>query len=134
MTEAGVVVCPQPMAAEVGVEVLAEGGNAVDAAVAVGFVQTVIDPPMAGLGGFGTMLYRDGESGEVHCLDFPARAGGATRPDQWVATPGPGLVDRFGFSVEGLLNDSVTSRSPFPAQSTASGRPTSTGVGSPGLT
>ncbi|HEX4305879.1 MAG TPA: gamma-glutamyltransferase [Solirubrobacterales bacterium] len=101
----GVVVCPQPVAAEAGVAILEGGGNAVDAAIAVAFLQMVLDPPMAGLGGFGTMLYRGREGGTVSALDFPSHAGGATHPDQWLDKAGEALPDRFGYAVEGLIND-----------------------------
>jgi len=47
----GVVVCPQPRAAEVGAEILEKGGNAFDAALATAFSQMVNDPFMCGLGG-----------------------------------------------------------------------------------
>lgn len=40
----GVVVCPQPRAADVGAAILAKGGNAFDAAVATAFSQMVNDP------------------------------------------------------------------------------------------
>ena len=49
----GMIVCPQPLAAKAGRDVLAAGGNAVDAAVAAAFVQSVVDPLMTGLGGTG---------------------------------------------------------------------------------
>lgn len=45
----GIVVAPQPTAAAVGAEVLRAGGNAVDAAIAAGFVQGVVDPFMGGV-------------------------------------------------------------------------------------
>jgi len=55
----GVVVAPQPEAVELGAQVLEEGGNAFDAAVAAGFMQMVTDPFMCGLGGWGSAtLYR----------------------------------------------------------------------------
>lgn len=101
----GVVVCPQPAAAEAGVEILEGGGNAVDAAIAVAFLQMVLDPPMTGLGGFGTMLYRGSGAGTISALDFPSHAGGATHPDQWLARAGEALPDRFGYAVDGLIND-----------------------------
>jgi gamma-glutamyltranspeptidase/glutathione hydrolase len=100
----GVVVCPQVAAAEAGVGILQRGGNAVDAAIATAFLQCVIDPPMAGLGGFGTMLHLPA-GGVPEGIDFPARAGGRTRPDQWTALAGNGFDDRFGYSVEGFAND-----------------------------
>jgi gamma-glutamyltranspeptidase / glutathione hydrolase len=49
----GVVVAPQPLAVEAGSVILKEGGNAFDAAVATAFVQTVVDPNMCGIAGFG---------------------------------------------------------------------------------
>ena len=51
----GIVVAAQPEAAEAGVEVLRQGGNAVDAAIACAFSQGVVDPQMCGIGGFGAM-------------------------------------------------------------------------------
>ena len=48
------VVAPQPEAAEAGVEAMRAGGNAVDAAIAAAFVQTVVDPLMCGIAGFGS--------------------------------------------------------------------------------
>jgi len=49
----GMVVAPQPEAVEAGVLILREGGNAVDAGVACGLVQGVVDPQMTGIAGFG---------------------------------------------------------------------------------
>ena len=45
----GVAVCPQPRAAEVGAQILEAGGNAFDAAIAVAFVQMIVDPFMCGV-------------------------------------------------------------------------------------
>ena len=55
-------------AAEVGARVLAEGGNAVDAAVAVGFALAVTEPSMSGLGGRASVLVRL-PSGEMRGID-----------------------------------------------------------------
>src|ERR1051325_11041850 len=68
----GVVVAPQPLAAEVGAELLARGGNAFDAAIGTAFAQMVTDPQMCGLGGFGCATYA--WSGGCQHIAFHARA------------------------------------------------------------
>ncbi|MFC1940050.1 gamma-glutamyltransferase [Chloroflexota bacterium] len=79
----GVVVCPQPRAAEEGSKILARGGNAIDAAVACAFTQAIVTPTMCGVGGFGTMLIYLGKTGEKLFLDFHGRAGSKVTPDMW---------------------------------------------------
>ena len=63
----GIIVAPQPLAAEEGLKVLRAGGNAIDAAVTTAFCQGVLDPQMCGIAGSGVMLLHlaDGE-GLVH--------------------------------------------------------------------
>jgi gamma-glutamyltranspeptidase / glutathione hydrolase len=79
----GVVVAPQPRAVEVGAEILAQGGNAMDATVAAAFMQMVVDPFMCGVGGMGTMVvYRAGADSPVQ-IDFHARAGERVAPEMW---------------------------------------------------
>jgi gamma-glutamyltranspeptidase/glutathione hydrolase len=79
----GVVVAPQPPAAEVGAQVLRAGGNAVDAAIAAVFMQAASDPFMCGIGGFGVAQVFMRETGDNWCVDFLARAGSKARPDRW---------------------------------------------------
>ena len=79
----GVVVCPQPLAAEIGAAVLEAGGNAFDAAIATAFAQTVSDPHMCGLGGFGAATCASG--GRVWHTAFHARIGSRATPDMWAA-------------------------------------------------
>jgi gamma-glutamyltranspeptidase/glutathione hydrolase len=81
----GVVVCPQPRAADVGAEVLAEGGNAFDAAIATAFAQMVTDPFMCGLGGMGSLQFYRAASGEHGMIDFHNRAGSRVTPGMWEA-------------------------------------------------
>jgi gamma-glutamyltranspeptidase / glutathione hydrolase len=80
-----VIVCPQPQAAEAGLEVLKEGGNAVDAAVTAAFVQGVVDPHMCGIGGCGVMTVHLAATGRSEVIEFYARAGARARPDQWTS-------------------------------------------------
>ena len=51
----GIITAPQPEAVEAGAMVLKNGGNAVDAAISSALVQTVVDPMMCGIAGFGSM-------------------------------------------------------------------------------
>jgi gamma-glutamyltranspeptidase / glutathione hydrolase len=79
----GVVVCPQPRAADVGAAMLADGGNAFDALVGTAFAQAVVDPFMGGPGGFGSMQYFS--SGDHGTIDFHTRAGSKVTEDMWEA-------------------------------------------------
>ena len=75
----GMVSSQNAHASEVGAQVLADGGNAIDAAVAVGFALAVTLPRAGNLGGGGFMLVHDAESGETVAIDYreeaPVRAG-----------------------------------------------------------
>ena len=79
----GVVVAPQPAAAEVGGEILRAGGNAYDAGVAALFMQAATDPFMCGIGGFGIGQVFVAQTGACHCVEFYGRAGRAVREDMW---------------------------------------------------
>jgi len=105
MKRKGMVVCPQPEAAESGIEVLRAGGNAVDAAVACAFAQTVVDPLMCGIAGFGTAaVYLPGSATHEY-VDFHAPAPLAARPDMWEHLLEGEARDGFGFYVKGRVND-----------------------------
>ena len=69
----GMVVAMESTAADVGVSVLEKGGNAVDAAVAVGFALAVTHPFAGNLGGGGYMLIRMAD-GKTTFIDFRERA------------------------------------------------------------
>ncbi len=66
----GVVAAQNQAAADVGAQVLAQGGNAVDAAVATAFALAVLEPWMSGIGGGGFMQIYDARSGKAQCIDF----------------------------------------------------------------
>src|SRR5438445_2889174 len=69
----GMVVAMEAIAADLGVSVLQKGGNAVDAAVAVGFAMAVTHPFAGNLGGGGYMLIRMAD-GRTTFIDFRERA------------------------------------------------------------
>jgi gamma-glutamyltranspeptidase/glutathione hydrolase len=79
-------------ATDAGVEILGEGGNAVDAAVAVGFALAVVYPAAGNLGGGGFMLIRPGNRdlahGEPHFLDFREQAPAAATANMYLDTQG----------------------------------------------
>jgi gamma-glutamyltranspeptidase/glutathione hydrolase len=62
-----------PEASKVGVAIMQQGGNAVDAAVAIGFALTVVYPEAGNIGGGGFMLFRR-PGGEVRFLDYREKA------------------------------------------------------------
>ncbi|MEM7166647.1 MAG: gamma-glutamyltransferase [Planctomycetota bacterium] len=72
----GVIAAGSHAATSAGAEILAAGGNAVDAAVAACFAVGAGEPTLTSLAGGGAMLHRDGASGEVTICDFFANAPG----------------------------------------------------------
>jgi gamma-glutamyltranspeptidase / glutathione hydrolase len=66
----GIVATQNRVAGEAGAQVLASGGNAVDAAVATGFALAACEPWNSGLGGVGYMLVALAGSDQVHVVDF----------------------------------------------------------------
>lgn len=70
----GAVAADHVLASEVGVEILKQGGNVVDAAAAVGFSLSVLRPASSGIGGGGFMLIWDAKEQRSIVLDYRERA------------------------------------------------------------
>ena len=68
------VVSQNELASSIGAQILEQGGNAVDAAVAVGFALAVTLPRAGNIGGSGFMLIHRGETGDTVALDFRSAA------------------------------------------------------------
>lgn len=97
--EHGMVVTAQHLASEAGVEVLKKGGNAVDAAVAVGYALAVLYPNAGNIGGGGfmTIRFKDGKS---TFLDFRERAPLAATKTMYLDKDGKPVK---GASLDGYL-------------------------------
>ena len=74
-----------PLATEIGARVLRNGGNAMDAAIAMAAALGVVRPHMNGVGGDAFMLFRDGRSGRVYALNGSGRAPALALPDTFRA-------------------------------------------------
>lgn len=99
--ENGMVVTAQHLASHVGVDVLKAGGNAVDAAVAVGYALAVVYPAAGNLGGGGFMTVQMAD-GKKTFLDFREKAPLAATADMYLDKDGnviPGLSSRGHLAV-----------------------------------
>jgi gamma-glutamyltranspeptidase/glutathione hydrolase len=85
--EHAMVVSVSPIASRVGLEILARGGNAVDAAVAIGFALEVVHPAAGNIGGGGFMVMRFA-SGDVAAIDYRETAPGRATPDMYLDSAG----------------------------------------------
>src|SRR5229473_3908760 len=96
------VVAQEPLAADVGVDVLKSGGNAIDAAVAVGFALAVTHPSAGNLGGGGFLLARFAD-GRTTFLDFRERAPASASRDMYLDAAGKLTKDSLvGYRASGV--------------------------------
>ena len=77
----------QPEASQIGVEIMKQGGNALDAAVSVGFALEVVYPEAGNIGGGGFMLFRSAD-GQVHFLDYREKAPAKATADMYLDKQG----------------------------------------------
>lgn len=96
VAEQGVVTAKRPAVAEIGIEILKQGGNAIDAAVAMAFAIDVAEPPMTGIGGCGFMTVSLA-NGESYIVDFFATAPHGAAPDMYELTA-DFKPDKLGFT------------------------------------
>lgn len=85
----GIVVSPHPLATDAGRDVLARGGTATEAAVAINAVLAVVYPHFCGLGGDAVWMVADAQ-GEVSCLLGIGQALAEARPEGAIPTRGTG--------------------------------------------
>ena len=87
-SRSGMVATQEARATRIGVEILEQGGNAVDAAVAVGFALAVTLPRAGNLGGGGFMIIHDATLEETTALDYREKAPAAAERDMYLDSDG----------------------------------------------
>ncbi|MCJ8210372.1 gamma-glutamyltransferase [Mucilaginibacter sp. RS28] len=107
----GMVVCAYPDAAQVGLDILKKGGNAVDAAVAVQFALAVTLPEAGNIGGGGFMVYRPAK-GLPATLDYREKAPATANRDMFLdaqgnVVPDMSLITHFASGVPGSVDGMV---------------------------
>ena len=93
----GAVSADHPLAAQVGLRILQEGGNATDAVIAMAGVLAVVRPHMNGIGGDAFGIFYNGQSGDITSLNASGRAGSVATPEFFTAAgvdrvPGSGAL------------------------------------------
>lgn len=94
----GMVASEEARATQIGVEILRQGGNAVDAAVAVGFALAVTLPESGNLGGGGFMVIRLAQGNRTVAIDYRETAPAAATRDIFLDTEGKPDPQRSRFS------------------------------------
>jgi gamma-glutamyltranspeptidase/glutathione hydrolase len=79
----GMVISASAVASDVGFQVIKDGGNAIDAAVATAFALAVTHPTAGNIGGGGFLVYRP-SSGEPTTFDFREAAPAGSHPEMWL--------------------------------------------------
>lgn len=93
----GMVASQQEQASQVGLEILQQGGNAVDAAVAVGFALAVTLPRAGNIGGGGFMMIYDAKTGETIALDYREMAPAKAFRDMYLDEAGNAVEEKSRF-------------------------------------
>ncbi|MDE0961146.1 MAG: gamma-glutamyltransferase [Planctomycetota bacterium] len=112
----GMVAAAEPLAARVGTDILQQGGNAIDAAVAVGFALAVTYPAAGNLGGGGFLvgsIGRDNKQRSEVTLDFREVAPGAATADMYTraaeaGNPSASLLGHLASGVPGSVSGMLT--------------------------
>ncbi len=99
IADRAMVVAPHPIASQVGLDILKQGGNAVDAAIAIQFAIAVVYPRAGNIGGGGLMVLRS-KDGKFNALDYREKAPGNAGRDMYLDSLG-NVVPRL--SIEGHL-------------------------------
>src|SRR2546429_2814324 len=100
--EHGMVVAQEKLAAQIGADILRQGGNAVDAAVATGFALAVTYPRAGNIGGGGFMVIHSTERNEDIAIDYRETAPAAITRDIFLGPDGKPDTDKSRHSALGI--------------------------------
>jgi gamma-glutamyltranspeptidase/glutathione hydrolase len=100
-----IVAAAHPLAVEAGRQILREGGSAVDAAIAVQMVLTLVEPQSSGIGGGGFLLHYDAAEHRLESYDGREISPASARPDMFLGPDGAPL--QFYDAVVGGLSVGV---------------------------
>lgn len=89
----GMVATQEALASDIGLKILKDGGNAVDAAVAVGFALAVTLPRAGNIGGGGFMMVYDAKQGKTVALDYREKAPSSASRDMYLDKDGNAVSD-----------------------------------------
>ncbi len=89
----GMVATQEAIASDIGLKILKEGGNAVDAGVAVGFALAVTLPRAGNIGGGGFMMIYDAKQGKTVALDYREKAPSSAMRDMYLDEDGNAVSD-----------------------------------------
>src|SRR5690606_808154 len=98
----GMVVSQNEVASEVGAQVLRDGGNAVDAAVATAFAMAVVLPRAGNIGGDGFMLVYVADEKRTIAIDYRSMAPAAATLDRYLDKDGKVVGDTAGYTAAGV--------------------------------
>ena len=100
----GVVVTQHYLATEIGENILTQGGNAYDAAIAVGFALAIVLPRAGNIGGGGFMVIYDKDSNDAYAIDYREKAPAASFRDMYLDENGEFdiLKSTFGYNAIGV--------------------------------
>ncbi len=117
ITEHAMMVSAYPDASRIGAEIMSEGGNAIDAAVATGFALAVSFPAAGNIGGGGFMIIRMAD-GTSAALDFREKAPAASHRDMFLdaggdVTEGLSLNTHLGAGVPGTVDGLITAHTRY---------------------
>ena len=99
ISETGMVVSQEMIASQVGADILAAGGNAVDAAVATGFALAVTLPRAGNLGGGGFMIVHMAEQNKTIAIDYREMAPSDAQKDMFLDKEGDVDNQKARFSI-----------------------------------